>query len=96
MAASWTLALLAAAALTGGAPAEQTSHRPADRNAALALYGAPAARAPTASGGERLRWVKAEESLLAGLYVTTVEVDREGKVVRAERSVLRGPGRAAY
>lgn len=95
MAASWTLALLAAAAFAGGAPAEQPS-RPANLNEALVRYGAPAARTPTASGGERLRWVRAEESILAGLYVTTVEVDRDGKVLRADRSVLHGPGRAAY
>lgn len=96
MAASWTFALLAAATLASATPPDPSAHRPADRRQAMALYGAPAARTPTANGGERLRWVRAEESVLAGLYVTTVEVDRDGKVLRVDRSVLRGPGRAAY
>lgn len=100
MAASWTFALLAAATLASASPpdhaADRSIERPVDRQEALARYGAPAARTPTSGGGERLRWVRPEESLLAGLYVTTVEVDRDGKVLRVDQGVLRGPGRAAY
>ena len=92
MFASWTLALLSAATLAANGPADT----PTNRAEALTRYGAPAARAPIGDGGERLRWVKAEESILSGLYVTTIEVDRDGKVVRLERSVLHPANRTGY
>lgn len=88
MAAAWISALLAVAAVAASDPA--------NRDEALARYGAPAARVATPNGGERLRWVKAEESVLAGLYVTTVEVDRQGKVMRLDRRVLRDRAPAGY
>lgn len=97
MLASWTLALLSAVTLAAAAPAPNgPADTPANRTEALSRYGAPAARAATSAGGERLRWVKAEESILSGLYVTTIEVDRDGKVVRLERSVLHPANRTGY
>lgn len=81
-------ALLAVAALA--------ATEPATKDEALARFGEPAARIATPDGGERLRWVKAEESVQAGLFVTTVEVDRQGKILRLDRKTVRGPGRTAY
>ena len=63
---------------------------------AVNRYGAPTLRQPLADGGERLRWVRLRETILALMDVRTVDVDAAGRIVRAnERTVsLKDP--AAY
>ncbi len=82
--------LAAAAALASADPA------PTSRDEALARYGAPAARVATPDGGERLRWAAPRDSVLATMDLTTVEVDRQGKVMRVERRLVKMRDPAAW
>lgn len=84
------MSLLAIAVALAVLPADA----PKTRTEAIERLGPPAMR-ETRAGGERLRWIQVEDSLLAGLRVTTVTVDGQGRVTSLKRRWAASPSRAA-
>lgn len=78
------LDIAAILALSAHAPVEAAAAPPSTLDDAVRRYGPPTLRQPRADGGQKLRWVRPRDSLLAIMDVATVEVDAAGKVLKAE------------
>lgn len=71
--------------------------RPVQTSAqALAQFGTPTLRQPLRGGGERLRWIKLDNSVRATMDVTTVDVDAHGAVVATTHRRVNTNDRAGY
>jgi hypothetical protein len=66
------------------------------RGEAVERYGLPTLRQPLADGGERLRWIRLHETILATMDVKTIDVDVAGRVVQASVRTVRVKDPAAY
>jgi hypothetical protein len=64
------------------------------RDEALRIFGHPSMRQPLADGGERLRWIKADQSLLARLDVVTIDINGGGDVQRVRKETMRSLDRS--
>ncbi|MBO9559343.1 MAG: hypothetical protein J7515_12300 [Caulobacter sp.] len=77
-------------------PSSPALSSPSTAREAVDRYGQPTLRQPLADGGERLRWIRLRETILASMDVRTVEVDAAGRVVRASQRTVAMKDPAAY
>ena len=63
---------------------------------AVERLGSPTLRQPLKGGGERLRWIKLDNSLRATMDVTTIDVDARGAVVATSHRRVNTNDPAGY